>query len=46
VLVLSHLTAIAVAAFSLWTLVFIGMPLAFRYEGKLRYYEAKLHPRR
>ena len=40
------LSAITIAAFSLWTLVFIGMPLAFRYEGKLRYYEAKLHPRR
>jgi len=44
--VLAHLTAIAVVSFSLWSLVFVGMPLAFRYEGKLRYYEAKLRHRR
>jgi hypothetical protein len=40
------LSAITIAAFSLWTLVFVGMPLAFRYEDKLRYYEAKIRPRR
>ena len=43
---LSHLTAIAVVAFSLWALVFVGMPLAFRNEDKLRYYEARLRHRR
>ena len=43
---LAHLTAISVAAFSLWALVFVAMPLAFRYEDKLRFYEAKLRLRR
>ena len=40
--VYAHLTAIAVVGFSVWALVFVGMPLAFHY-GVI---EDKHRPRR
>jgi len=31
---LAHLTAVAIAAFSLWTLVFVGLPVAFHLQDR------------
>lgn len=31
---LAHLTAVAIAAFSLWTIVFVGLPVAFLLHDK------------